>query len=670
MSAAGEEDRGAREGPGGDLALLAGVLALAETLDPGAAAEVAAEALAGLARREAEIAGPAPAVTLLRELTRRAGRGRRRETGADRPPPLPDLPGEDARGAPLPLSSLLDGLAPEAAARLLLGTAARLPPVAESLLLLRHVEGVSGPRMSSLTGTPAREVPAALDSAYRLLVRELAVARGRPPRDPGAGRRDDLRPLVHALAAGEVPPRDRERAERILAADGPEGEEARALLEDLRCLEAGLGRFRGSVRPAPLPGGEPARGRPSAGARTLPSRAIRRRLALAGAGLGILLLAGLGLQRLGGRGSARPPAPGGSGDRTRGAPAALPHPAPPERPAPTPRETAAAAKPAAAPAPASWRPVGVRPGLAMLLPRLRKVPSQEVLEKAWKAAGRDPGDRERLRRAFLRTGEEKARVALLLVLSVFRAETAVRAELADLLRADPSPRVRVAAAAALARGTGEGAERATVDPGFSVPVAPLPDAETRRLLLDALEREPDPRARTSLALILAPSVSRDPDLLPRLLQSSGDHGPAVREALLRRLRLRGPEDVPRILPFVRNPALSPAVRRRLLEQIAAADPRGAASLFARLSRESAALHSAVLTALAGHPVPGSLRLAEEALSGASRGPIREAAVQAVAAHRTPRALAILERAAREDASEAVRDLARRMADRLARELDR
>ncbi|MHC4473598.1 MAG: RNA polymerase sigma factor [Planctomycetota bacterium] len=168
------DDRAAADLCGHFLPVVHG-LALAGTLDPVAAEDVARATLTRLVERLPEVEHAKQLLPLVEELTREQIKEKLRETGG-RFTQLTGLPAELAGRAKPPepdLEEVFGDLPPERAAWMLVEASTFVPAHQQAMFLLRYLEGMSYEEIAEFTGTAVDEVGKALTAARRLYEREL-----------------------------------------------------------------------------------------------------------------------------------------------------------------------------------------------------------------------------------------------------------------------------------------------------------------------------------------------------------------------------------------------------------------------------------------------------------------------------------------------------------------
>ncbi len=150
-------------------------LALAGTLDPARAGEVARRALERILARVHEARDASRLLAIVEEVTREEVRGALKGSGGRKAHllGLPASAAEKAKGPVLSLPAVLGAEPPEKASWMLLEAASFLPPRSQALFLLRYLEGLSYGEIADLTGTTTREVGTGLAAARRLYEREF-----------------------------------------------------------------------------------------------------------------------------------------------------------------------------------------------------------------------------------------------------------------------------------------------------------------------------------------------------------------------------------------------------------------------------------------------------------------------------------------------------------------
>jgi DNA-directed RNA polymerase specialized sigma24 family protein len=167
----------ATAGPGISRAYLPVVrgLALAGTLDPARAAEVAGRALGRLLGRAGEARDAKRLLALAEEITREEVRLDLKGTGGRRAYllTLADSAAARTAGPGIRLPEVMAGLPAEKTSWMLLEAASFLPTHSQALFLLHYLEGLGYPEIADLAGVSSREVGAAIAAARRLYEREL-----------------------------------------------------------------------------------------------------------------------------------------------------------------------------------------------------------------------------------------------------------------------------------------------------------------------------------------------------------------------------------------------------------------------------------------------------------------------------------------------------------------
>jgi hypothetical protein len=330
-----------------------------------------------------------------------------------------------------------------------------------------------------------------------------------------------------AFAAGELPPADRTAIDDLLVSDEKFRREASGTLGNCRLMADRLGRLRALVEvdTAVLdeaPGPEPKTESRTEAASPKPLiLAIAAAVVAAGVG-GWFLFRDDGEKADGVPGTAatvREEIGTDPADGPVGKPTATDEPetARPEVETDTPKVP---------------RPVTVKPGVAMLLPRLIRNPNQANLERIWAALREKPESASSVTSRIPGVTDEKKRAALVLVLAALNDDRTARATLGEILRTDSSALVRRAAAAALGHVPSKDGVKIPATGRLSVRAGKITDAAQRESLLHAAGEERDPAVVAVLVRMLGPSQPEDPGITDRLLELTRSKDADLRRAAI------------------------------------------------------------------------------------------------------------------------------------------
>jgi HEAT repeat protein len=456
-----------------------------------------------------------------------------------------------------------------------------------------------------------------------------------------------------AFASGELPPADRRAIDDLIVNDERFRQEASGTLGNCRLLADRLGRLSGlfEVDPAVLeaaPEPEPKKeARPAAA----PPKALLLGIAAA------VLAAGVGGWFLF-KGDGEPPADvAGTAAAVREEPEKEPDREPPPEKVDRPEWKEPESEPETKREP---RPVTVKPGVAMLLPRLIRSPSQAGLERAWAALREKPQSVSIVTTRIPTVADETKRAALVLVLAALNDERGVRADLAEILRTDSSPMVRRAAAGALGHVRGNYVETVRATTRLSVRAGKLTDAEQRQSLVHAAGEERDPTVIAVLILMLGPSQSEDRGITERLLELTRSPNADLRRAAIASVASGARTEV--VEDLVNDTAIPAKDRAPLVAMMVQRRLAGVVQLqrLIESSREEE-IRVAAVEALPLIVVKGWIPVAIGVLENTRETrAVRLAALGVVGARSDKRCVAAIRKAAEADVDESVRAAAKEM----------
>lgn len=462
----------------------------------------------------------------------------------------------------------------------------------------------------------------------------------------------EARERLIAFASGELPPADRQAIDDLIVSDEAFRKEASGPLGNCRLLADRLGRLSGLVEvdpsvleaaPEPVPKPEPRTA--TALSKPLLTGIVAAVLA-AGVG-GWFLLKGDGEP---------PPDVAGTEAAVREETEQEPDRDPPPEQVERPEEKQPEPEPEDKTGP---RHVTVKPGVAMLLPRLIRSPSQAGLERVWAALREKPQSVSIVTTRIPTVTEERKRAALVLVLAALNDDRSVRADLKEILRTDSSPLVRRAAAGALGHVRDKDAEMVRATTRLSVRAGKLTDVEQRQSLLHAAGEERDPAVIAVLIRMLGPSQSEDRGITERLLELTRSKDAGLRQAAIASVASGARTEV--IEDLVNDAAIPARDRAPLVVGLA----KGGADGIARLQRliESSTdkeIRVAAVQALPKVVIKGWFPVVVKVFRNTREDrDVRLAALGVIeAAGADKRALAAIREAAEGDADPAVREAAK------------